>query len=242
MIFGQKYAAVPLESNVLKGKVYYIVSGHGGPDPGAVGSLRSQSLCEDEYAYDIALRLARNLLSYGATVYLITRDPNDGIREGEILPCDKDEQVWLEKEIPINHSERLTQRSDIVNRLYQKNKKQGVTNQRVIIIHVDSDSKKERIDMFFYHKIGSKQSQQFARKIHETIAIKYDEYRKGRGYTGTVTSRDLHMLREVEPTGVFIELGNIRNRNDQARLVIEGNRQLVSNWLFDGILKDPAKR
>jgi len=36
-IFGKKYAYTPQVNQMLKGKVYYVVSGHGGPDPGAVG-------------------------------------------------------------------------------------------------------------------------------------------------------------------------------------------------------------
>ncbi|MDX1907692.1 MAG: N-acetylmuramoyl-L-alanine amidase [Bacteroidia bacterium] len=237
-IFGEAYAKVPLESTELNGCVYYIVSGHGGPDPGAVGRFGDANLCEDEYAYDISLRMARNLLSYGATVYIIVRDSDDGIRDGEVLPCDKDEKTWMDLETPVSQSERLTQRSDVVNALYQKNKEQGVMFQRLIEIHVDSDHQTEQIDMFFYHRLGDEASKAFAQTIHQTIKAKYDEYRKGRGYTGTVSGRDLHMLRETEPTAVFIELGNIRNRNDQARLVIEGNRQLIANWLMDSMLRD----
>lgn len=237
-IFGPDYAAVPLESNRLRGFVYYVVAGHGGPDPGAIGQYQGQSLCEDEYAYDVALRLARNLLSYGATVYLITRDDNDGIRSGEILPCDQDETAWVNAEIPINQVERLTQRSDAVNELYRRNASQGVQVQRLVIIHVDSNSQNKRMDMFFYHRLGDTESARLAEGLRQTIKRKYDEYRQGRGYDGTVSGRDLHMLRETEPTAVFVELGNIRNRNDQARLVIEGNRQLIANWLLEGFLQE----
>ncbi|TAE51916.1 MAG: N-acetylmuramoyl-L-alanine amidase [Bacteroidetes bacterium] len=237
-IFGSKYANVPLDETDLSGKVFYISSGHGGPDPGAVGKFGTQSLCEDEYAYDISLRLAHNLLSRGATVYIIVRDPDDGIREGEILPCDKDENFWLDKDIAVSQSERLFQNSEVINELYRKNLEQGVKDQRLVVIHVDSNSQSEQIDMFFYYKPGDELSKAFAQTVHQTIKQKYEVYRKSRGYEGTVTPRDLHMLRETEPTAVFIELGNIRNRNDQARLVIEGNRQLIANWLLEGILKD----
>ncbi|MEM7373553.1 MAG: N-acetylmuramoyl-L-alanine amidase [Bacteroidota bacterium] len=237
-IFGDKYAQVPLESTTLSGCVYYVVSGHGGPDPGAVGRYGRYNLCEDEYAYDISLRLTRNLLAHGATVYQIIRDKDDGIREGEILPCDKDEECWVQSPIPINQKARLTQRSDAVNALYQKNRERGVGYQRLIVIHIDSDSKREKIDMYFYHKYQDQKSLQFANRMKQTIRTKYEQYRKGRGYTGTVSSRDLHMLRETEPTAIFMELGNIRNRNDQSRFVIEGNRQLVANWLFEGLLVD----
>ncbi len=237
-ILGDAYAEVPLESNQLKGCVFYLVGGHGGPDPGAVGQYHGQSLCEDEYAYDVSLRLCRNLLAHGATVYMIIRDDNDGIRTGEILPCDKDEQCWINQEIPISQSERLTQRSDVINDLYEKNLRQGVRYQRLIVVHIDSDSRNQRVDMFFYHKIDDPVSYALAETIRATIKRKYDEYRQGRGYEGTVSARDLHMLRECLPAAVFIELGNIRNRNDQARLVIEGNRQLIANWLFEGIARE----
>ncbi len=46
------------------------------------------------------------------------------------------------------------------------------------------------------------------------------------------------MLRETHPVAVFIELGNIRNSNDQKRFLIESNRQAVANWLVDGLIKE----
>ena len=86
-IFGDKYKKVDILSSELKGKVYYIISGHGGPDPGARCQKEGVFLCEDEYAYDISLRLARNLIKKGARVYIIVRD-NDGIRDERLLACD----------------------------------------------------------------------------------------------------------------------------------------------------------
>ncbi|MDX2250426.1 MAG: N-acetylmuramoyl-L-alanine amidase [Bacteroidia bacterium] len=237
-IFGEKYARVPLESTKLSGKVFYISSGHGGPDPGAIGTYGSHSLCEDEYAYDVGLRLSRNLLSYGATVYIITRDENDGIREGEILPCDKDETLWVGQRIPAGQSERLFQRSDQINMLFEKNQSQGVRYQRLIAIHVDSDDRTEQIDMYFYYRNEDAESQALSVTLYNKIKAKYDEFRKGRGYEGKVTSRDLHMLRETLPPAVYIELGNIKNRTDQSRLVVEENRQLMANWLFEGLVQD----
>jgi N-acetylmuramoyl-L-alanine amidase len=186
----------------------------------------------------VALRLTRNLLAHGATVYLIVRDPDDGIREDELLSCDKDETVWVEQEIPLTQAERLQQRSDVINLLYQKNRDQGVGYQRLITIHVDSDRANEQLDVYFYHKANDLGSFQLATTLQQTMREKYDEYRKGWGYEGSVSSRDLHMLRETEPTSVFIELGNIKNRNDQARLIIPGNRQLIADWLFAGLVKE----
>lgn len=99
--FRPKYAKTPLASSRLKGKeVYYLISGHGGPDPGAQGKRAGHTLCEDEYAYDVTLRLLRLLISHGATAYMIVRDGNDGIRDENYLTCDKDEFVWGNLAIP----------------------------------------------------------------------------------------------------------------------------------------------
>lgn len=237
-LFGSKHAEVPLYDNALRGRVYYIVSGHGGPDPGATGRRAGNTIAEDEYAYDVSLRLTRNLLAHGATVYMIVRDPDDGIRSGHYLKPDKDEVVWGDLPIPRSQSERLTQRSDIINALYQKNRRQGVTYQRLVVVHIDSQSRRERTDMYFYHRKEDPESEVFAQHIHQVIRSKYDQIRKGRGYEGTVSSRDLHMLRETLPTAVFIEMGNIKNPYDQARWVLESNRDLVAEWLCQGIMTD----
>ncbi|MGB0932091.1 MAG: N-acetylmuramoyl-L-alanine amidase family protein [Chitinophagales bacterium] len=237
-IFGKKYQYIPLESTELKGAIYYIVGGHGGPDPGAVGWQGKYMLCEDEYAYDVALRLARQLISHGATVYIIVRDPNDGIRSNKYLGSDKDEYCWGNLAIPANQKERLTQRSSAVNELYEKNKKRGVVYQRLIMIHVDSRNKTERTDMFFYHPENDEFGKSMAKTLQNTIKEKYDTYQKSRGYYGTVTTRDLHMLRETEVPSTYIELGNIKNSSDQKRIVLEINRQAVAKWLMEGLMTD----
>lgn len=234
-IFGPKYAFTPLTSNKLKGKVYYIVSGHGGPDPGAMGRRGGYTLCEDEYAYDVALRLCRNLVAHGATAYMITRDPNDGIRDDKFLDCDYDEVVWGEKNMPRQQKPRLFQRSDLINELYERNRLAGVTDQTAIIIHVDSRNKSERTDVFFYHQSGSDESRNLALKLHRSLKAKYMQYRSNGEYHGTVNSRDLHMLRETKVKSVYIELANIRNTFDQQRIIIQSNRQYLADWLLEGL-------
>ncbi|MCB0651009.1 MAG: N-acetylmuramoyl-L-alanine amidase [Saprospiraceae bacterium] len=236
-IFGVNYAYTPLESSKLKGKVYYVVSGHGGPDPGAMGKRGNYTLCEDEYAYDVALRLCRHLIANGATAYMITRDPDDGIRDEKYLNCDTDELLWGDVKMDNSQKTRLFQRSDIINDLYEKHRLQGVTEQRAIFIHVDSRSKRERTDLFFYHKSGSEEGKTLASNMQKTIKEKYKKYRDGGHYLGTVSSRDLHMLREVTPVSVYVELANIRNTFDQQRIVEGSNRKLLADWLFEGLMK-----
>lgn len=234
-IFGKKYSYTPLKSNQLKGQVYYIVAGHGGPDPGALGKRSGHQLCEDEYAYDVSLRLCRNLIAHGATAYMINRDPNDGIRDGKYLRCDNDEVLWGNVKMSRRHKPRLFQRSDIINILYDKHAKQKVKSQTLVAIHIDSRSQKEQTDLFFYYFPGENEAKKLAYNLHQTMANNYKKYQKNRGYHGTVSPRDLHMLRETSPTSVYIELGNIGNHFDQQRFVLKSNRDALAKWLFQGL-------
>ncbi len=234
-IFGKEHEEVEIENETLKGTVYYIVSGHGGPDPGSIGSFKNSSICEDEYAYDIALRLARNLISKGATVYTIIQDSNDGIRSEEILPCDNDEKTLEDKTLPLSQLKRLKQRVNLVNKLCRKHRKTGNYEQKLIILHVDSRKVNKRIDMFFYHDKKSKSGKKLSNHLLSTIEGKYNQYQKNRGYSGYVRIRNLYVLSKTLPTSVYIELGNIQNKKDQKRLVLESNRQAIANWLGEGL-------
>ena len=78
-----------------------LVSGHGGPDPGCIGKYQGKELHEDEYAYDIILRLGKELLERGAKVYFIIQDAKDGIRDSYILKNSKRE-TCMGKPIPLN--------------------------------------------------------------------------------------------------------------------------------------------
>ena len=220
---------------MLQGAVFYLVSGHGGPDPGAVGKYNGKQLCEDEYAYDVTLRLARDLIQHRATVYMITRDKNDGIRDGWYLAPDKDETCYPSLKIPYKQTTRLRQRRDAVNKLYKKHKGKY---QRLVVIHVDSRSKGENIDVFFYHDSRSKSGKKLCYNLRNTFDKKYQQHQPGRGYKGTVSSRNLYMLKYSWPVATFIELGNINHTRDQQRFIKRDNRQALANWLFEGLVED----
>ncbi len=232
--FGDKYRTVAIKDNSLKGKVYYIVSGHGGPDPGAVCEC-DHTLCEDEYAYDVCLRLTRELISHGATAHMIIQDKNDGIREDKFLDCDKDE-FCMGATIPRNQKSRLNQRASAINNLYKKYKKQGVKDQVAIMVHVDSNTKEKRQDVFFYHHKSSNSSKKLAKSLQSTFKEKYNYYQKNRGYKGFVRPRGLYMLNNTLPTAAYVELANIRNPNDQDRLILNSNREALAKWLYEGIV------
>lgn len=236
-IFGKKHEHVPLIDRSLAGQAFYIVTGHGGPDPGAIGVRSSHRLCEDEYAYDVALRLCRNLIERGAIAYMIIRDPNDGIRSGAYLDCDTDEQTWKDKKIPLNQKKRLSQRSKAINKLYKKHKRQGIKQQTAIMIHIDSRSASARADLFFYHAKKSNSGKDRALKMQQVMREKYKKHRVGGQYSGTVSARNLYVLKHTKPTSIYIEMGNIMNPNDQLRFTLERNRQVLADWLYEGLIR-----
>lgn len=233
-IFGSTYANVTKIDDSLDGYYFYIVSGHGGPDPGAYGDYGHYRLYEDEYAYDIMLRFARRLIEHGATVYIIVRDSNDGIRDVAVLRGDHDEYYYTGAKISRRTKTRLAKRAEIINLLYQQNQGRA-RGQYTIIMHVDSRSYSQRIDIFYYYKRYHNAGRRLAQTLHQRVQKEYAEHQPGRGYGGTVTWRDLYMLQNVQPTTVYIEVANIRNKLDQDRLVIVNNRQAVANWLCEGI-------
>lgn len=237
-LFGKSQATYTVTSDALKGAVFYLVSGHGGPDPGCIGKYKGKELHEDEYAYDIVLRLGRELLKRGAKVHFIIQDAKDGIRNTAILNNSKRE-TCMGKAIPLNQVERLQQRCDAINSLYKKDKS---SYKRAVFIHVDSRSRGKQTDVYFYHAPGSKYGKRLARQLQKTFKAKYDRHQPNRGFEGTVSERNLFVLKNSTPYAVFLEVGNIQNARDQQRLVIPDNRQALANWITEAIVADYKKK
>lgn len=232
-LFGKKYARFQRVSNELEGACFYLVSGHGGPDPGAIGRVGNKELHEDEYAYDIVLRIARNLMMRGAEVYIIIQDAKDGIRDQYYLDNSKRE-TCMGSPIPLNQVARLKQRCDKINALDRKAKSKY---RRALFVHIDSRSRSKQTDVFFYHS-GTAKSRHLARTLKSTFQKKYDHHQPGRGFRGTVSKRDLYVLVNSTPPAVFVELANIQNTYDQQRIVKSNNRQALANWICEAFVKD----
>ena len=236
-LFGEKYKDYEIINNSLDGACFYLVSGHGGPDPGAIAKVDGRDLHEDEYAYDIVLRLARNLLQRGATVHIIIQDPKDGIRDGKYLNNSKRE-TCMGKAIPVSQVARLKQRTDAINGLSHSSK---AKYQRAIFVHLDSRSKKKQLDVFFYYQNTSNnkvKSKQLAETMRNTFRDSYQRHQPGRGFSGTVSTRPLYVMNNTTPVSLFVELANMQNIDDQKRYILENNRQALANWLCAGFVKD----
>ncbi|GGG47934.1 N-acetylmuramoyl-L-alanine amidase [Hymenobacter glacieicola] len=239
-LFGPAYSPVPVRDRALRGAVYYLSPGHAGPDPGAIGQYGTYKLAEDEYAYDVTIRLARVLMEHGATVYLMVQDPNDGIRDESVLKMDYDELTYPQQRIPLSQLGRLRQRMTQVNKLYARHKG---AYQRLLSLHVDSRSAGQNIDVFFYHHQNSQAGLRLAKNIHKVFTARYKRAQPGRPYSGNVSIRSsLYEVRTSHAPAVFMELGNIRNSKDQRRFVVADNRQALANWIYEGLLADYTGR
>ncbi|NVO32786.1 N-acetylmuramoyl-L-alanine amidase [Hymenobacter sp. P5342] len=235
-VFGSKYSRVRVLDRSMRGAVYYLSPGHGGPDPGAVGKYGPHRLAEDEYAYDVTLRLARRLMEHGATVYMLVQDPNDGIRDEQFLKIDRDEVTYPRQRIPLNQLARLRQRITQANKLHARHKG---AYQRLLALHVDSRSQGQKIDVFFYHHANSTAGARTARNIHRVFTNRYARSQPNRPYSGNVLPRSsLYEVRNSHAPAVFMELGNIHNTRDQPRFLLPDNRQALANWIYEGLRAD----
>lgn len=236
-LFGPKYERVTIKSNELKGCVYYIVSGHGGIDSGAVGVRNGQKLHEDEYAYDISLRLARSLMEQSATVYNLIQD-KDGIRDTKYLGQDHDEVNLGGSRVSRDQIRRLRERTSKINSLYDKNRS-SARLQRVVEIHVDArDKSSTQIDVHFIY--SSRQGKNLSNILLDTFKAQYQKAQPGRGYNGKITQRNLMTLRETKPVATYIELGNIHHKGDQVRIIDPDNRQALAEWLTLGLIREAS--
>ncbi len=235
-IYGKKYATFKMVDNSLSDKVYYIVSGHGGPDPGAVCKDCPSRLCEDEYAYDVSLRLARNLMQHGAKVEIVIQDPNDGIRDARILKCDGDDETLADgSSIPVGHLERLQQRTFYINKKFKQYRNSGYRDQYVVSIHIDSNNESHKQDVFFCYYKNSESSKALANRLKDKFEEKYRIHQRNKEYKGYLKKRNLYVLKYTAPPAVLVELANIRNKHNHKRILSEENRQALANWLYEGL-------
>ena len=77
-----------------------------------------------------------------------------------------------------------------------------------------------------------------ANTLRRTFEKKYQRHQPNRGFTGTVSARNLFVLSKTQPTSVFVELGNIQNSFDQRRFLVYSNRQALANWMREGFIQD----
>lgn len=132
-------------SKALIGYKIVLDSGHGGLDPGALATVvvdgKTLYMVEDEYVYDITLRLYTLLKRHGADVELTILAPNHTIRDNDRLESfvNQKNEVYNDKNAtrrPVGGPDGLKQRVEIARNFYKKSAK----NKRIFMsLHADSE-------------------------------------------------------------------------------------------------------
>jgi LysM repeat protein len=120
---------LPPLSNALEGYNIVLDPGHGGLDPGALATViideQTLFMVEDEYVYDIALRLYTLLKRHGAEVMLTILVPNHTIRDNEWLESFVNQKNEVYNDVdavrrPVGGPEGLKHRVEIARKFYNK--------------------------------------------------------------------------------------------------------------------------
>ena len=84
------------------------------------------------------------------------------------------------------------------DKINQLNKSDKESYKRALFIHVDSRSRSKQTDVYFYNT-GSRASRNLTNTMKNVFQRKYAHHQPGRGFRGTVSKRDLFVLRNTTP-------------------------------------------
>ncbi|WKC77247.1 LysM peptidoglycan-binding domain-containing protein [Borreliella valaisiana] len=232
----------------LKDKLIILDPGHGGLDPGAIVKSRDGLgnevfVVEDEYVYDIALRLYVYLKEEGANVELTILAPDHLIRnsvfanntfvnvKNEVYndyDLNKNDTVdsWING-TPAGLKKRLVVVKNIVNK-YKNIKDKDIA---FFSLHADNSVGAPKSMGFYYQKDDEKKCDIHSKSVAEKITegMKRSSYIKG---------QNLHVLRNnIVMTKLLIEVRNLAFPEEAWSIRSSKLRDQDSKILANGILK-----
>lgn len=233
----------PIKSQVLQGVTVVLDPGHGGLDPGAIvkstdGMGDTLFVTEDEYVYDIALRMVPLLREHGAQVQLTLLSPNHLIRDTtpatRTLIHEKNEVYnSLEKnrgngveDWPVGGARGLERRVEVAQELFARHG----GDKLFISIHADNSPGSSKAAGVFFQESGNSRdeaSARFAKTLAESL-----------GTGSYIKSRDLGVLRNNEAhRKVLVEIRNVAFQEHAWALRFANTRQMDALNLVNGILE-----
>jgi len=206
-------------------KVIIIDPGHGGSDMGAV----FQDICEDEIAYDIAIRLYKKLKEKKYKVFITIKNSIFPFNSKEIT-CDKNERLSNNKKITLGNRIALIKEFD------------PSEDALIISIHVNSLPQNFKGFSIFFKKKNNKNnaSYNFSLKLSSFLKKKHvvsfsldtsflyvhlEPVRK-RFYRWNFTPAIFSAT--GKRSAVLIETGNLRNSSDRINLLKNSYREKIA--------------
>jgi len=244
--FDQKIDRLGRLSNALKGWRIVLDPGHGGLDPGAVvenldGNGEKVYVVEDEYAYDVALRVYVLLRLHGATVSMTVLSPNHLIRhsnpptrtfvneKNEVYNSDSINKDNCTANWPSGGRDgNLSSRVNIAEKAFK-----GVPKSRRMFLsfHADIDPRSPEAFLVIYHKNRNgrsvdTRSKNFAQSILPAL-----------GAGAHARGQNLGVLRN-NPAGVKVvfEVRNLAYTDHAWALRFEELRQRDAEKIVKGVL------
>lgn len=241
--FGNLLDKRPQKSTLLSGYTFVLDPGHGGLDPGAIvkssdGNGDTLFITEDEYVYDIALRMVPLLREHGAQVELTILAPNHLIRDTtpatKTLINEKNEvynDMAFNKEDTVQNwvtggNTGLLKRVQVAEKLFAKYPK----NKTIFLsIHADNSPNSPMGTGLFYQSTPKEDSigKAFAEKLLPFV-----------GSNGYVKSSDLAVLRNNSATHkLLIEIRNVSFQEHSWALRFANTRQGDALKIVRGLLE-----
>lgn len=234
----------------LKGWRIVLDPGHGGIDPGAIvsnltGKKQRVYVVEDEYVYDIALRVYRELRLLGAEVTLTVISPNHLIRDN--LPAKttfvhEKNEVYNDERYNRRNSEKrrprsanLSQRVRVTNRFVKRARK---GRSLFVSLHADNTPGRPQGPLVIYHKRRGRvdrRSRSFARVMRSALHHP-DMPAQERG-------RNLAVLRNnLAYAEILVEVHNVHHKHEAYQIRFHKDREHHAKKIVNGILAYAKKK
>ncbi|MBS4537316.1 N-acetylmuramoyl-L-alanine amidase CwlD [Clostridium sp. D2Q-11] len=212
LYFYQEEETLETFSNPIMNKIVILDAGHGGFDPGAIGSQENK---EDDINLEITLKL-RRLIEQGGGIVVLTREIDEGLDSEE------------------SKTYRQRKNEDLRNRRILIN---GSEPDVLISIHLNSFPQSQYYGAQTFYKKGSEESKMIAKSIQEELRRVLDKNNDRQPQ-----SRDsIYLIREAQCPSVLVECGFLSNNREEQLLNDPEYQQKIAWSIYIGLIKSFEK-